>query len=548
MIKKIVIVGGGFAGWYSAAALQLRCPNLEITLIESPNIPRLRVGESLGFDSLYAWQRYLGLDNDRNLMRQTGAIYKFGVHNINFYNNNESVGHGKVFNLKVNALASFYNQYEYPDYYEHWSKRPGEIGVLDAWVYLNRNNRRKSGKTFFNEVSDSSLFCSSTSVPYNYRNELTLRNNDGYSYHLDAEETVGFIKSLVIERNTSNKFTHIVSNVVNVELSGQGNINELVLATGQLINGDIFFDCTGFGRILAKHTHVSQWKNFEGHNNCAWVCPTKYLDPEQELSCATKIYGEDHGWRFLVNLYHRQGNGYIFNDQLANASDIGDYLDKLTQGRQLLPPRLLKWQPGLYKSSWVANCIALGVAGAFFDPWDAPTFSEQNRDLEEFIQLVTKYNNQELDINEFKDQYNQKHNQSLEERQLRITVAHGLSNRSGPYWDYMRQKAKDANVMQELQQLLLNTDHRFNQRLLFYWQQFYIKVLALTNIDTSSWNFNTPNGTELIMAKSFFKFTQARNNYIKTQTWPNAYLWLKEHRFNGATSQEIYEEFSQRNS
>ena len=548
MIKNVVIVGGGFAGWYAAAALQLRCTDLSITLIESPNIPRLRVGESLGFDSLYAWKRYLGLDNDTNLMRQTGAIYKFGVHNINFYNDNESVGHGKVFNLKVNALTSFYNQYEYPDYYEHWSKQPGELGILDAWVYLNKDNVNKSGQQFFNEVSDSSFFCSSTSVPFNYRNEMTLRNNDGYSYHLDAEETVGFIKSLVLERNTSNKFTHVTGNVSQVVLDEDGKINQLVLDSGQKLTSDVFFDCTGFARVLAKHTHSAYWKDFDGYNNCAWVCPTRYLDPELELSCSTKIFGEDYGWRFLVNLYHRQGNGYVFNDQLIDPAQIGDYLDRLTQGRQLAPPRLIKWNPGLYKSSWVANCITLGVSGAFFDPWDAPTFSEQNRDLEEFIQLVAKYNHNELNSCMLKEQYNQKRNQSLGERQLRISIAHGLSNRSGPYWDYMRQRAKDSDVVGEFERLLVNPNHQYNSRLPFYWQQFYIKVLALTNTDVSSWRFDAPNDANLKMARSFFEFTQARNNYIKTQTWPNAYLWLREHRFNGATSQEIYEEFSYRNA
>lgn len=546
MIKKIVIVGGGFAGWYTSLSLHKHFPELEITLVESPNIPRLRVGESLGFDSVYAWKRHLGLDNDVDLMRQTGSIYKYGVYNENFYQDNESIGHAKVFNLKVNALTSFYNQYEYPDYYEHWSKKPGDLGILNAWVYLNRLSN-KSPHEFFDQVSDSSLFCSSTSMPYDSNNKFILRNNDGYSYHIDAEEMVSFLKSLMLSKDNNGLFNHILSNVVDVVQDEHGNISSVLLDTEQSVAGDIYIDCSGFGRILAKKTHQSTWKDYTEHNNSAWVCPTRYLDPEAELTCATKIYGEDYGWRFKVSLYHRQGNGYIYSDQLVDNSVIGNYLDRLTHGRQIKPPKLIKWKPGMYTKGWAKNCITLGVASGFFDPWDAPTFSEHNRDLETFIELVNKYNLGQMSESGCKEKYNTLRTLNLKERLLRITLSHGLSQRSGPYWDIARSRAQEQNIKSIYEQLLLDPDFEINKRMPFYWQQFYVKVLALTNTDTSQWKFDTPKAEDLELAKSFFIYTQARNRYIRQQDWPNAYRWLQVNRFNGATSQEMLEEFDRRN-
>ena len=546
MVKKIVIVGGGFAGWYTSVGLQLHLPDVEITLIESPNISKLHVGESLGFDSPYAWKKMLNLDNDQELMRQTGAIYKFGVHNTKFYSDNESVGHGKIFNLKVGALASFYNQFDYPDYFEHWSKQPGDLGIMNAWLYLNKNNQNKHAQDFLDDVSDSSHFCSSTSMPFDRHNKLVLRNNDGYSYHSDAEKMIGFLKSLIQKRNVNGKFNHVVADVADVQLDEHGNISLVTLADQQTISGDIYFDCTGFGRVLAKKTHTQEWQDLPAHNNSAWICPTKYLDPEKELSCSTKFIGEDHGWRFLINLYHRQGNGYVFNDKMVDSNITGDRLDQVTKGRQLVAPRLIKWNPGIFKNTWVKNCITLGVSSGFFDPWDAPTFSEQNRDLEEFTELMKKFIAGEIDLELCKSTYNKKHGLVFDERILRITLGHGSSRRSGPYWDRMRAKAKMENSSQTFENLIIDQDYYLNQRLPFYWQQIYVKFLALTNTDLSKWNFDQPNANDLEMAKSFFEFNRARNKYIKSQQWPNAYQWLRQNRFDGATSQEIYEEYANR--
>lgn len=538
MIKRIVVVGGGFAGWCTTACLQLHVPGIEITQIESPVIPRLRVGETLSFSAPGWFQNLIGLPDEKELMRQTGSIYKLGVHNVNFFNNNESIAHGHVNNFSIDSLHLPVNERK------HCHGADNAFGIYEAWLQINQHNPNRNAQQLFDEIYDSSHFSMNPILPFDQDNRMILESS--HTYHFDAEEMVGYLKNVVLSRSSNCKVTHIVANVVNLEQNNDGSIAAVILDNQEKITSDLYIDCSGFGRVLAKRTHQGLWTDYHGHNNSAWVCPTKYADPAKEMVNSTKIIGEDHGWRFLVNLYHRQGNGYVFNDNLSDREKIGGTLDQITAGQQLVAPRLINWAPGAYQQPWFKNCLVLGVAQAFFDPWDAPAFTEHIMNLQALLEAIPTLNNENANVDKIKKYYNQASSSRSEERRIRYLVAHGLSSRSGPYWDHVRQLSKQENIITEFEKMFApNTLGNLN----VYGMgpmNMYLKLIILNGIDISKWILPEFSEQQLALAKNYFLTQKIKNQKIRNRSWPNSYEWFKENLFGGATSQEIYEEFSHR--
>jgi tryptophan halogenase len=530
MINSVVIVGGGFGGWYTAAAFVHNFPNVQVTVIDSDRHPRLGVGETLGWSAPYDWRRQLGLKDDRMLMWRTGAIYKYGLSVNDFWQDHKSFSYGKFFNLKLNSLTKFYGEFDYPDFHEPWSRESATTGVQQAWLAINQHTN-KTFDDYIAELNESSYFASNPVAPYNSRNNYVQRPAEGYSYHIDAEQTVGFLKELALKGNV----THISSAVVGADLDNNG-IKALCLESKHQVSADLFIDASGFARVLLKHTQNDTWQAMPDYPNSAWVVPSRYQDPAKEMIGGTDIYGEDHGWRFKVRLYHRIGNGYIFDSNKTDPEVPWQRLIELTESTRFVEPRLLQWAPGYYKTAWQGNVLPLGIAAAFVDPYDAPTFDIHSRDLEDLFRVL-KGNN----YTTAREDFNAQHRIVVHERNLRLLFNFGLSKRRGPFWDSRRELVADK--MHHLQSIVNEDNQTIDSRLTHFYHQMYFRMVMATNTDRSQFNSVDLDDADRDMAESFFAYNRARNKYIAQQTWPNYYEWLKENRFNGQTSEEMLQEF-----
>jgi len=260
-VKNIVIVGGGFAGWYTAVSFLNNFPTCKIKIIDSDKIPRLGVGETLGYSSPYDWKKHLNVEDDSELMRKTGAIYKFGVSTKNFWSDNSNISYGKFFNLKIKSLLNFYNQYNYDDFFEPRFSTKDDFGLHDAWMYINKHTD-KSFKEYSNEILESNFFIDNPVAPYS-NEKYILRNAEGWSYHIDAEQTVTYLQQLA--KNKSN-CSHIKKEVVDCQLNKNG-IEYLILEDNSKVYGDLFLDCSGFKRILSTKVKNNSSEN-EGSEFC----------------------------------------------------------------------------------------------------------------------------------------------------------------------------------------------------------------------------------------------------------------------------------------
>jgi tryptophan halogenase len=536
MIKKIVIVGGGFASWYTAASIKHNFPNIQLVVIDGDRFSRLGVGETLGWSAPYDWKKNLGLKDDRMLMWRTGAIYKYGLSVDDFWQDQQRFSYGKFFNLKVRSLSKFYGEFDYPDFYEPWNRVEGDIGVQQAWMSINKYSEKRFNE-YINELNESSFFTSNPCAPYDLNNRYVLRPGEGWSYHIDSEQTVEFFKELAIDNNPN--ISHISSAVVDANLKDNGDIQSLLLENGNVVSGDLFVDCSGFARVLLKHYHNDSWVPAgEEFCNSAWVCPTRYIDPENEMVGGTEIIGEDFGWRFCVRLYHRAGNGYVFNDKLVDESTPLEKLIGVTEGRRLADPRKITWTPGHYNTPWQGNVMLLGISANFIDPYDAPTFDIHSRALEDFFECL-----KENTVQSAKNKFNSASKLVAEERQLRLIFNFGLSKRQGPFWDSRRQILIDGKYIDQLYEIINENRSDIESRLKHFWHQMYYRMLIATDTSRTKIHTKELSADDKMMAEQFFLYNRTRNQYIKKQNWPNYYLWLKENRFNGHSSQEMLSKF-----
>lgn len=541
MINKIVIVGGGFAGWYTACALQNCLPNIQLTVVDSAKHPQLGVGEATGFDAPINFKRLLGFKNDHEFMRQTGAVYKFGIQTNNFWQDNSTIYFNKFHNLKLSALTQFFNQYEYPEYNEPWSEKPGDIGTLESWLVINKNSN-KTYDDYIQETSDVFHFCANNWAPYTDADgpgdgRFVLRHEDGWSYLFDAEKTSVFLKDLVYQRNQGN-LEHISVAVCDIEKNPDGSIKNLILEDNRKITADLYIDCSGLKRVLVKEVNDTWMSAGSEFNNAAWAAPTMYNNPAEQMAGATHFVGEDQGWRFRIRLYHRIGNGYVFNENITNSNVTHDqFISAIGENNLLADPKLIRWEPGLYNDMWKHNVIALGLSSGLIDPFDSPTFDLHSRALEQVIGMI-KNNNVDVKL------FNRKHQEAAEERELRLKLSFGLSQRSGEWWDNWRAIALRDKYVDQLRDIITRQQKHLEERLPWFWHHMYIRLCIINKIDYSQWDLKSITPEDAEMAEAYFTYQRARNKFIKSRPWPNYYQWLKKNRFCNLTSQEILSELN----
>ena len=530
--NNVIIAGGGFAGWFTAAAFRHNFPDCNVTVIDSEKHGRMGVGETLGFQSPHDFRNLLGITDDRKLMRTSGSIYKYGIKQTDFMQQQSIHPMTKLYNTKINSLTNFYNEFDWTDFCEPWSQRPGDVGILTAWMAINKHNN-KNFLDFIEEVSDGSYFILNPSAPYK-QDKYALRHQEGWSYHVDAEQTVKFLRELSL---TSDRIAHVTKTIIGVKLSDKG-VDRIVFEDHTELTGDLYLDCSGFARVLIKHLPNAQWvEQGEEYNNSAWVCPSRYTDPEKEMVGATYTYGDDHGWRFQLNLYHRRGNGYIFNSRMTDPDLTLQRMLQLTEGTRFVDPKLVSWVPGHYKQPWVDNVITLGISGHFIDPHDAPSFDIHGRALESLINAA------QLDtIEQAKEYFNRVQALAVEERELRLLFNFGLSRRTGQWWDSRREMARKNDKFKELQNIVTHKRTDIESRLRYFWHNMYYRMILTSETDRTQFDFAEVNAQDRAMAESFFAYNKQRNKYISQQSWPNNYRWLQANRFDGLTSQEILEE------
>ncbi|KWT63826.1 tryptophan halogenase [Streptomyces albus subsp. albus] len=355
MIRSVVIVGGGTAGWMTASYLKAAfADRLDVTLVESPGVSRIGVGEAT-FSTVRHFFDYLGLDEAEWLPKCAGG-YKLG---IRFENWAGDGGH-------------FYHPFERLRVVDGFS-------LADWWLELGDHSQPMDRQVFLTSalseakrsprMLDGSLFVSGLD---NHLGKSTLdeqRDQFPYAYHFDADQVAKFLASYAIRRGVR----HVVDTVEQVVQDERGWISHVQTAERGILTGQLFIDCTGFRSLLMSKTLGTAFESFEDvlPNNRA-VALRVPRETETDMAPYTTATTMNAGWRWTIPLFRRNGNGYVYSDKFISPEEAERELRAaVAPGRDDLEANHIRMRIGRHKDSWVKNCVAVGLSSAFVEPLES---------------------------------------------------------------------------------------------------------------------------------------------------------------------------------
>ncbi len=402
-IKNVVIVGGGTAGWMAAASLSRFAAGkpLRITLIESTTIGTVGVGEAT-IPSIVHYNHTIGLD-ELDFIRATRASFKLGIQFADWHQPGEQFFHPFA-DYGIN-----FNGVEFQHYFYRQKKNNPAEHLHDysiACQLAAHNHFAQPRETPNNPLADYS-----------------------YAYHFDAMLYAKVLRELSIGRGV----VHLDEKVECVNRrEPDGFIESLLLANGQLIEGDLFIDCTGFKGLLIEETLKTGYENWQ-----EWLL----CDSAVAVQCAntaaptpyTRVTALDAGWMWQIPLQHRMGNGYVFSSRFLTKESASETLLEKITGVPLTTPKPFSFQAGRRKKVWNKNCYALGLASGFLEPLESTSISLIQTGI---THLLTFFPDMSFDQTMI-DEVNRRHQHEMERIRDFIILHYKLTKRTDTeFWRY----------------------------------------------------------------------------------------------------------------
>ena len=336
----MVVVGGGTAGWMTAAALAALVPDaVEVHLVESAEIGIVGVGEAT-LPHLRGFVERLGIDENA-FMAATHATFKLGIDFRDF---------GAIGDRYIHPFGTFGLELNGVPFHHYWSRlhRAGiaaPLGEHSVAVAAARANR------FARPQGDPSDPLSAY----------------GYAYQFDATRFAPFLRDHAEARGVKRTEGRVVA----VERSDAGDIAAVRLADDQRIEGDLFVDCSGFRSLLLGDTLDEPWEDWSHWLPCDRAVAVPCASPTGPIEPYTRATAMPAGWRWRIPLRHRIGNGYVYASRWQDDGGAADALLASLEGEALAEPRFLRFRAGRRRRSWVGNVVAIGLASGFLEPLES---------------------------------------------------------------------------------------------------------------------------------------------------------------------------------
>ncbi|WP_100643457.1 tryptophan halogenase family protein [Alteromonas facilis] len=351
-ISSLVIVGGGTAGWLCAAYMAKMLPQkrdkaVKITLIESPDIKTIGVGEGT-WPTMRTTLARIGISETR-FLRECSATFKQASKFVNWRYNPGEISE---------------------DFYYHLFDAPSLSWPLNPVPYWLEKCRKGEAISYADAISVQQQACERGLAP----KTMTTPEYEGllhYAYHLDAGKFAQLLQSVATQ---DLGVEHILANVTEIHLNGNGDIQSLDTDRAGSIQGDLFFDCTGFACKLLGDTLNVPFKSYSDIllTDSAVAIQMPYADDEQEVKPFTQSTAQEHGWIWDIGLPHRRGTGYVYSSRYTSKEEAEQLLrNYLGSGAESLPAKHLSIKSGRREKIWQNNCVAIGLSAAFMEPLEA---------------------------------------------------------------------------------------------------------------------------------------------------------------------------------
>jgi tryptophan 7-halogenase len=340
-LRRIVIVGGGSAGWMTAAALANALQgNCEIILVESEEIGTIGVGEAT-IPPVKYFNARLGID-EATFLRETSGTFKLGIEFIDWAREGHAYFH---------PFGQYGAEFDHVPFYQYWMREhlAGDTTPVDAYSMawaLSREAR------FQHPSQDKRL----------------IQSTFDYAYHFDATLYACYLRSYAETRGVVRE----EGRVTGVEQDSEsGFITCVTLEDGRRFDGDLFIDCTGFFGLLIEKTLATGYEDWSRWLPCDRAVAAPCEAAGDTILPYTKSTARKAGWQWRIPLQHRVGNGYVYCSGFEQADAAQSELMASLEGHPLADPRHLRFVTGRRRKFWNRNCVAIGLSAGFMEPLES---------------------------------------------------------------------------------------------------------------------------------------------------------------------------------
>ncbi len=471
-LRKIVIAGGGTAGWMAAAAFGKTLGELaDITVVESDAIGTIGVGEST-IPPIRTFNNLLGI-NEPEFMRRTQATFKLGIEFDNWARQGDRYFHSFGITGK-----------------DHWS-----AGFQHFWL-----NGRERGHT--NPYDD---YCLELVAAWAGKFAHLPGDRLNYSYQLDSTLYARFLRELAESDGVQRR----EGKIADVRIDAQGAVIEaLVMESGELIEGDLFLDCTGFRALLIGAALGAEFEDWTHWLPCdrAIAVQTESVEPPVPY---TRAIAHDSGWRWRIPLQHRTGNGIVYSSAHLDDERALERLLAEIAGTPKSNPNFLRFRAGVRPRQWVGNCIAVGLSGGFMEPLESTSIHLIQRAVLRLLRMLPMERISERDICEFNDQHMQ---DMLQIRDFLILHYKATERRDSDFWRYVADMPVPPSLSQKIE-LFRETGRVFRRNEELFQENSWVQVMMGQRILPLSYH---PIATKLTDAEVSQLLAGIRDNVAQT--------------------------------
>ena len=342
-INKIIVVGGGSAGWMTASTLIKCFPNKSITVIESPNVPTVGVGEST-IGQIRGWTSLLGIE-DKDFIPHTDASYKLSIKFTDFYKK------GQAFHYPFGTPNTDNN-----------------LSELNDWWFKKIYKPKTPNSDFADCIFPQMALVNENKCFFNKDNKLPFNLKQDTAFHFDATKFGLWLKDhYCLPRGVK----HIKEDIKTIEQDENG-----IKSLNKKYKADLFIDCTGFKSLLLDKTLKEEFISFENllPNNKAWATKIPYKNKKKELETFTNCTAIENGWVWNIPMWTRIGTGYVYSDKFVDdetaLKQFKKHLGKKAP-KNKSDYKNIKMRVGIHKRLWVKNVVAIGLSAGFIEPLES---------------------------------------------------------------------------------------------------------------------------------------------------------------------------------
>jgi tryptophan halogenase len=494
---KIVIVGGGTAGWITSlflATKNVRADEFkpyEITVIESPKIPIIGAGEG-------STGAMVGLLKDKlkklkgisqiEFLKRTNATIKLGI-NVKDWN-----GDGENF-LEPLQPTSTANQ-------------TVDIDYLLASAHGSSHHASPIGILWEESI-----------VPFYSSSTHNIDDGGGFAYHFDAHKVGEYFRDVAIENGVTHISAEVLETIINPET---GNLSKITLDNGQTIDADLWFDCTGFNRKLINAVG-GKWKSYSEFLPCDRAMP--YIHPYEEgetIRPETLAWAMPNGWMWQIPTQERYGCGYVYSSKFVSDEQALKEMEEVT-GRKINPLRVLEFDPGRMEDVWVKNVICMGLSSHFLEPLEATSIHATIVQIDVFSRIHLGVFLEETFYPTNVQKYNEFFAKMVDEFADLIRIHYVTKRQDSEFWKYVNNELPKTEKVKEIIEICKYRSPGFNDWVMFpgsagwgVWATILtgLDILKKEVVTNTMWNNNFNVDSEIMYEKMLSHFLSYKKHFI----------------------------------